>query len=506
MLFETALVAPRPLRFCNHSYSSNPCQDDTHCKSKAAAQQQDSELREILLSPCLPGQEVFQHELFATEFTMPLPDVGASPLPERVSNPLAAHLERESRHRRSYAGSISAHVTPAELGAELGLLSLSPAPIRALFRDHTENDRGLYVVSFVIDGVPKKLLIDDRIPCDAKTRKPLFSHTKGLDLWVMLLEKAYAKEHGSYRAIESGVPGDALADLTGAPFRVFKTADLGSARTFKEIENDDRKNFAICAGVPNVPDVDLMKTVGLVEGHAYSVLRAHRTSNGTCILQVRNPWGKVEWNGAYSDKDPNWTPELKQELEWSNSDDGTFWMPAEDFVKYYDQVSVLYVDEKWAFSNCQLTLSAALTGFTLKVPAKTRLYLTAHQRRGRTAVSLRYCVVNKATGAPIGGTGEPYVQSETLSCKELRLDEGEYSIILEVYSDQARLLPVPFTVSCYSEVAGPTVTLDEGKPKWSFTLPEFADKYGTCGSCSQPLSGSYFSVGGKNKQTASHRS
>jgi calpain-15 len=36
-------------------------------------------------------------------------------------------------------------------------------------------------------------------------------------LWVLLLEKAYAKKYGAYDKIEAGFTNEALRDLTGAP-------------------------------------------------------------------------------------------------------------------------------------------------------------------------------------------------------------------------------------------------------------------------------------------------
>ena len=44
--------------------------------------------------------------------------------------------------------------------------------------------------------------------------------------------------------------------------------------------------------------------------HAYSLLGATEVS-GTKLVHLRNPWGKVEWRGAWADNDRRWTPELQ---------------------------------------------------------------------------------------------------------------------------------------------------------------------------------------------------
>lgn len=45
----------------------------------------------------------------------------------------------------------------------------------------------------------------------------MFSKTNGNDLWVLLLEKAYAKLHGGYKTLTGGSPHQAFLDLTGCP-------------------------------------------------------------------------------------------------------------------------------------------------------------------------------------------------------------------------------------------------------------------------------------------------
>lgn len=41
------------------------------------------------------------------------------------------------------------------------------------------------------------------------------------EIWVLILEKAWAKIYGSYQRIEAGTTGEALPVLTGAPVDFF---------------------------------------------------------------------------------------------------------------------------------------------------------------------------------------------------------------------------------------------------------------------------------------------
>ena len=57
--------------------------------------------------------------------------------------------------------------------------------------------------------------VDTLLPCD-ESGAPLFAHCKDTgEMWVPLLEKAYAKLYGSYEALDGGNVTAAIVDLSG---------------------------------------------------------------------------------------------------------------------------------------------------------------------------------------------------------------------------------------------------------------------------------------------------
>ena len=93
------------------------------------------------------------------------------------------------------------------------LLSVSPrypGAIQSTFDTIEYRRDGKYSIRLFNRPADKweHVLVDDRFPCDAGSGKPLFTSPKGEELWVLLLEKAFAKFCGGYvgRRVGSSCP------------------------------------------------------------------------------------------------------------------------------------------------------------------------------------------------------------------------------------------------------------------------------------------------------------
>ena len=116
--------------------------------------------------------------------------------------------------------------------------------------------------------------MDDWIP--VKNGEPVFSRANGHELWVLIIEKAWAKLHGSYHAIETGLAINALRDLTGAPCYLYKVAKTDKEKLWHMIFDGDKNNHVMSiASQPEKPEEKKRaEAEGIQTFHAYSLIDA----------------------------------------------------------------------------------------------------------------------------------------------------------------------------------------------------------------------------------------
>mmetsp|Transcript_6014 Transcript_6014/g.5901 ORF Transcript_6014/g.5901 Transcript_6014/m.5901 type:complete len:145 (-) Transcript_6014:434-868(-) len=106
----------------------------------------------------------------------------------------------------------------------LASLAERPALIERLFITKQVNSVGVYRIKLCKNGEWVTVTIDDYFPC-FPMGQPIFSRATGNELWVLILEKAYAKLHGHYYLLKGGFANEGLIDLTGCPTTQFHFND-----------------------------------------------------------------------------------------------------------------------------------------------------------------------------------------------------------------------------------------------------------------------------------------
>jgi len=130
--------------------------------------------------------------------------------------------------------------------ATLAAIAENPQRIKDMFIDDEANDAGCYVIKFYVNGVQTAVMVDDWIPC--QYGRPAFakSSTEG-ELWVILLEKAWAKLQGSYMRTVSGTSDTACSHLLGiyAKYHFHKNSEMDDL--WKMFIEGERRNFVMMA-------------------------------------------------------------------------------------------------------------------------------------------------------------------------------------------------------------------------------------------------------------------
>lgn len=194
------------------------------------------------------------------------------------------------------------------------------------------------------------IVIDDRLP--TMNGRLVFMHSKNHnEFWSALLEKAYAKLHGSYEALKGGTACEAMEDFTGGVTELYEMNKAPPNLFSILLKAFQRWSLMSCSIEPDPNIVEMELPNGLIRGHAYSITKVKlveietpRMKGRIPLLRVRNPWGnECEWKGAWSDRSREWSlisDDEKQELGLKFAADGEFWISFKDFQANFDRIEI----------------------------------------------------------------------------------------------------------------------------------------------------------------------
>jgi calpain-15 len=269
--------------------------------------------------------------------------------------------------------------------ASISALAENPQRIQNIFLDNfVVNGNCIYKVVACVDGVMAEVVIDDFVPVYASTSRPVFCKANGREIWVMLLEKAWAKIKGSYGAISAGTPHEVLNTFCLAPCFNFQiqssNAEEYKDAVWAELLDASALDLPTCASTREEVLLEGLKPL-----HTYTVLSCANVPVGGInyrMMRLRNPWGDTEYSGFASESDSKFWSQVPKEIKaqmlpGESANDGDFVIPFSEFIKHFESIDTCHFRPQFSYEFETLKMARGQPTFVrLVVKEDHEAYLT----------------------------------------------------------------------------------------------------------------------------------
>jgi hypothetical protein len=188
---------------------------------------------------------------------------------------------------------------------------------------------------------------------------------------------------------------------------------------------------------------------------------------GQRLVKLRNPWGRKEWDGKWSDGSKEWTAEWMQLLKHEFGNDGVFWISYQDLLKKYqhfDRTRIFgpewHITQQWTSVHVPWSADYHSTKFSLTLQKESPVVVVLSQLdetyfaglEGSYSFELQFRVEKDADDENdylVRSHGN-YAMNRSVST-DITLEAGTYSILMKIIARPNSICEIEEALPGYAE-------------------------------------------------------
>ena len=255
----------------------------------------------------------------------------------------------------------------------ISILSSIPNLIENIFESKEISEQNYYTLYVYINNDFQKLILDDFLPIVKNTDTLRFSKPDKEEIWLPLMEKAFAKTHGGYGSLITCDVSEVIQCFTGVPVEKFNIKDLDD-EDLKIVLNNCKDNYVFLE-----PKKDVCKDIGIIEGKAYQLKEFfdlgenEDKEKSNIILKIFNMFECNKYKGKWSSEGELFTQEIKTKVKYNPQDKLHIYFSLDYLKKYFNKIHIVHKIFDCNIKHISITDLRIPQVFNLYIPSESKV-------------------------------------------------------------------------------------------------------------------------------------